>query len=276
MPAKRAPRRDDEVDKTRTINWFRCLGDHFGTYRPREIQRYVNPKTLGKDRNGEKIRNGKFMDYSRGLRVPLDSMVMSIEMMVPGSSWELNHVLWTVLRAKGSIKDRAHDWIRQLVPSVQAVVMGPNNEIIMKGNRHSLGPLERRASIDSLTALTIIFFLCVEEENSEMAWLYALSIFRVLLIIGTELDERTIAERVFNLYVDRIFSKAAHEGMALDAGSYQYREFSLLLTELAEQLRVKYGTYRDRRMPSFYALQIIEGKFMSHLQGYFSVPTKSN
>jgi hypothetical protein len=199
---------------------------------------------------------------------------MNIEQMVPGSSWELNHVLWSVLRAKGPIKNYAHDWIRQLVPSVQAVVMGPNNEIVMRGSRHCLGPLERRASIDSLTALTIIFLLSHEEEESEKAWLYAKSIFRVLLMIGAGLDERTIAERIFALYVERIFSKAIHKGETLDSGSYQYREYSLLLNELAERLRVKLGTYRDRKMPSFYALQIIEGKFMPHLSGHFMLATK--
>ena len=259
MANKRAPRRDDQVDTVRTINWFRTLCEHFGEERPRCIQRALDPDSLSESAYGKKIPNSKFKLYAEGKHVPGAAFVEKVDLVVKGSSWALNHVLWSVLREQDPIRKYAKGWARELVPEIQSLVFTPDYELRLHGNRHYLGSLERRASVDGLTALTILLKLCVEAGDAEQAWNFAHSIFRVLLIIGPELDEQTIAERVFDLYVDRIFPLVSFSGQVMDLESYPFLEIAHALGLLAETLRQQHGSYRDRKMPSFYALPLLSG-----------------
>lgn len=273
MVAKGIPRWDDLVDPARTINWFRTLCEHFGEERPRHIQRALDPDSLSESDYGKKIPNSKFKLYAEGKHVPGAALVEKAELVVKGSSWALNHVLWRVLREQGSIKKYAKDWVRELVPEIQLLVFTPDYELRLCGNRHYLGSLERRASVDGLTALTILLKLSIEAGDVEQAWNFAQSIFRVLLIIGPELDEQTIAERVFELYVKRIFGLVSFNGLVMDLENYPFLKMTHVLGLLAEKLRQEYGIYRDRKMPSFYALQILNGQRLD-LKDIFQPPVK--
>ena len=97
MANRRTPKRDDQVDTVRTINWFRTLCDHFGEERPRYIQRALDSDSLSESAYGKKIPNSKFKRYAEGKHVPGTAFVEKVEQVVKGSSLALNHVLWKVL-----------------------------------------------------------------------------------------------------------------------------------------------------------------------------------
>lgn len=273
MAKPRVPRRDDLVDTARTINWFRTLCEYFDEERPRRIQRAIDPDSLSESVYGNKIPNNKFKLYAEGKHVPGTALVKKVDLVVKGSSWALNHVLWLVLREHGSIRKYARGWVRELVPEIQSLVFTPDNELRLHGNRHYLGSLERRASVDGLTALTILLKLSIEAGDAEQAWNFAHSVFRVLLIIGPELDDQTIAERVFDLYVDRIFSLVSFNGFVMALDGYPFLKMTHVLGLLAGKLRQEYGSYRDRKMPSFYALQVLNGQRYG-LKDIFQPPVK--
>lgn len=272
MSSKRAPRRDSDVDPARTIYWFRCVGDHLETHIPREIQRCIAPKTIQENREEEPIKNGKFLSYSRGERVPQTALVEQAEYSAPRSSRALNHPLWEVLRRKGSITKVAADWVRQLDPEIQWIVMGPYLKVPLSAGRHTLGSLERRASIDSLAALTIMLRLSHEQGQEEWGWLYAQTIFRVLLMIGPHLDRRTVAERVFQIYVQRVFSLVTFNGQRMALEKYNFPVMSALLEELADRARDDQESERDRKMPTFYALQVLNGYRGLRFKQLFEIP----
>lgn len=205
--------------------------------------------------------------------MPNPVFVEEVDQKVKGSSWALNHVLWRVLREQGSIRKQARGWVRELVPEIQSLVFTPDYEFRLYGNRHYLGSLERRASLDGLAALTILLKLSIEAGDTEQAWNFAHSIFRVLLIIGPELNEQTIAERVFDLYVGRIFTLVSFNGLVMDLENYPFLKMAAILGLLAEKLRQQHGSYRDRKMPSFYALQILNGQ-RHDLKGVLQPPVK--
>lgn len=269
---QRAPKRDEEVDTARTIYWFRGLGDHLGTHTPREIQRVIAPNTLGRDSTGERIRNSKFLSYSRGNHVPQALLVRQAEKVVPRSALALNHPLWMALRTNSSIQKFAHDLIRQLDPDIQRIVMWPHGEVGGGANRHTLGSLERRAGMDSLATLTILFRLNHEAGESEWAWLCAHSIFRVLLMMGPRFDQRTVAEHVFRIYVERIFSLVVFQGQRMALDDYDYPTRSWLLQQLADEVRDQHEPQRERRLPTFYALEVLNGKYHLKLSRIFQVP----
>jgi hypothetical protein len=271
----RAPRRDAEVDAVCTIYWFYWLGIRLGTLAPREIQRAIAPETLGLDKDGEPIRNNKFLGYQRGEHVPQARLVQHAEEIIPWSGRALNHPLWKVLRSKGHIRKSALQWVHQLDREVQAVVLGHFNQIVGGASRHTLGALERRASLDSLAALTILLRLRHEENESEWVWLYACSIFRVLLMVGPHLEDYGVADRVFQLFVQRVFSLAVLEKKRMDPASYQYVEFSHLLAELVDRMRSDDAKSTSRRMPTFYAIKILDGHYRQALKEFFEIPIVS-
>jgi hypothetical protein len=260
------------VDAARTIYWFYWLGIRLGTLTPREVQRAIAPETLDLDLHGEPIKNNKFLGYHRGAHVPQAALVLRAEEVVPWSSRVLNHPLWEVLRSQGPIQRNALSWIQQLDQEIQAVVLGPFNQIVGGASRHTLGALERRASLDSLAALTILLRLRHEENESEWVWLYALSTFRVLLMIGAQLDDYGVADRVFELYVQRIFNLAVLEKQRMDPAKYQYVQFAHLLAELVDRMRSKDPQARNRRMPTFYAIHILDGRYQQIFKEYFQIP----
>lgn len=269
---KRTARRDADVDAIRTIWWFQCLSKHLETDAPREVQRAIAPHTLSLDANGNPIKNNKFLGYSRGEHVPSRALVLQAERVVPRSSWVLSHPLWTVLRSTSPIDKHAMTWVRQLDHEIQAIVLKPYHGIVGGASQHTLGALERRASLDSLTALTLLLRLRHEEGQTECGRLYAESIFRVLLLIGTHLDQQGVAERMFQLYAERVFNLVEFKEQRIDLASYDYVFTSYLLASIAERVREKHASQRDRRMPTFYALQVLTGPYALRFKQYFQIP----
>lgn len=272
---KRAARRDADIDAIRTIWWFRCLSNHLETDAPREVQRAIAPNTLSSDVNADPIKNNKFLGYSRGAHVPSEALALRAERVAPRSSWVLYHPIWTVLRSAGPIHKHAMTWVRQLDHEIQGIVLGPYSTIVGGASRHTLGALERRASLDSLAALTLLARLHHEAGEHEWVWLYTCSIFRVLLLLGTHFDQYGVAERMFQLYVQRVFSLAEFEGQRVDLSNYDYVFASYHLVGIAERVRNKHGSQRDRRMPTFYALQALTGLYEQRFKKHFQIPLVS-
>lgn len=269
----REPRRDDEVDSVRTIFWFQCLGDRLGKHEARAVQRAVAPNTIGVDDRGEPIKNGKFLTYKRGERTPSARLVEQIEQQVPRSARNLNHPLWQVLRTSKPIKTSACQWVRQLDPEIQRFVLS-NGEVSMGWGRHILEPLERRASLDSLAALTIMLRLHHEQGNPLAAWDLAQVVFRVLLILGSMFEDHAIAERIFKIYVSRVFSLVVLPGKRIALEDYDYPTWSGFLNRLADELRAQSEPQAARRLPTFYALQVLDGKSQQRVQLLFTLPVE--
>lgn len=266
MPAKREKRRDEMVDSMRTINWFNCLCEELGTYKPREIQRILQPHII---ENRDDVKNNRYLEYSQGMHVPYPALVLCAEKLVKGSSWELNHVLWSVLRHETSVQGHATEWLHQLVPIIVGLVFDSRHDICLRGDRHFLGSLERRASMDSLTALTVILRLNHERGDYEQVWECAKSIFRVLLIIGSDFNKRGISERVFTLYRERVFNLARFNGCRMYLENCNYPGLSGAFHELSEHLRQRSSHARDRKMASYYAMQILNGQRIQSSQKFF-------
>jgi len=271
MAQKRVPKRVEDVDTVRTIYWFRYLEERLGTDQPREIQRILAPHTIGLDVRGVRKQNNRFLGYSKGAHVPHDSLVAIADGVAPRSSWRINHPLWMGLRQQGSVIGLAENWIRQLDPEIQKIVLSPGREIGLGPTRHRIGALERRAGMDSLAALTIIFRMSYEQGEEEWAWLYANSIFRVLLLMWPYLDRWAMADRVFRIFVDRVFSLVSLQGKRMDLERYDYPTMAQLLHELAENIRDQQEPKRERKLPTFHALQILNGKRVQRFHQYFQV-----
>jgi len=276
MSKERASRRDDEVDKARTLYWFLCLRMYAGAgARPRDIQRIIAP-TPAYDAHGEPIKNNKFLGYSRGEHVPSPALVRTAAKLVPRSASVLNHVIWTVLRTEGPIRKYARTWVGRLDPKIQDIVIHPSNEVGANASRHTTGMLERRFSLDSLTALTVLLRLNLEENNTELAWLYAKSVFRVLLMLGGTIPSDELLVCIFQIFVKRVFSLISFDGNRMVLENYDYVNMSWLLMMAANELEgecVDKG--RQRRKKGFYPLAVLDGTHKTRLSPLFKIPLAS-
>jgi len=275
MSEERAPRRDPEVDAVRTILWFRTLGERLGSHTPREIQRVIDPATSGKDSSGELIRNNKFLGYSKGEHVPQARLVQRAAQVVPHSAYYLNHPLWQALRTSAPVNRTAHKWVRELAPEIQRIVLSLQGELAPSASRHTLGALERRAGLDSLTALTILFRINQEHGQKEWAWACAASIFRVLLLLGPWLEIRLVDMKIFKIYVERVFSCTTLDGKRMALERYDYPTRALLLQMLADELKECFTGQRERKLPHFYALQVLDGKRQQSAARCFQIPVRN-
>lgn len=208
---QRQPRRDDAVDRVRTIYWFQSLGEHLRTHNPRAVQRAIAP-VPETDALGGPIKNNKFLGYSRGKHVPNATLVQLSAKVLPRSALVLNHVIWEILKTDGSLNDQARLWVGQLDPDVQKALVNAANEV--GASDRTLKMLVRRASLDSLAALTILFRQSCEVERSRTeesqairTWMCACAIFRVLMIIGPNFITPALGTLIFELFVQRVFSK---------------------------------------------------------------------
>ncbi len=70
-------------------------------------------------------------------------------------------------------------------------------------------------------------------------------------------EDRAIAEQIFKIYVSRVFSLVVLPGKRIALENYDYlTRFRLL----ADELRSQSEPQAARRLPTFYALQLLDGK----------------
>lgn len=58
----------------------------------------------------------------------------------------------------------------------------------------------------------------------------------------------------------------------MDPAKYQYVPFARLLAELVDRMRSKDPQAQNRRMPTFYAIQILDGRYQQLFKEYFQIP----
>ncbi len=91
-------------------------------------------------------------------------------------------------------------------------------------------------------------------------------------MMGPQLDELLVADRVFQLYVQRVFRPTVFKKQRMDLSNYRYVPFAHILAVLADRLRNQHQAPRDRRLPSFYALQILDGHYQQDFRECFEIP----
>ncbi len=90
-----------------------------------------------------------------------------------------------------------------------------------------------------------------------------------MLIIGPELDQHDVADKVFDLYVQRVFGLVSINQQCIDLGTYPY----MLMTDFLEQLIVNViQKSSEERSSTHYALGILDGVYQSPFKSLFEIP----
>lgn len=255
-------KRDSIVDSIRTIDWFWYIGRRVGAKAGKDMRLLFEAPLLRRDANGEVVRSSKFPLYELGTHVPHRQILEKGEILASGSQARIEHVLWTVLRDPlPSAATNAHIWIRQLSPDVQSLVLSLSGQIRLETGHHYLRALERRRSLDGLAALTILLRLSVEESLPDQAIEYARCLMQILLALGQQFDENGIAEKLFELYVTRVFHQVRWDGLRFSFDNYPYRKLAQALPLLAAEKLMFSHLAGGNEQIDFFVTKILTGQY---------------
>ena len=200
--------RRDIVDTIRTIYWYYGLCGRIGKWTV-----YMLEKTFEQIPYTKK--KGKWRYFRDGRRTPRTPLVIRADShpLGKGSAREINHVLWEVLRPGFRLRRDTNHWLQQLSPDVQNIVFvteyHPANRSYYEcrkiDGRH-LRALERQASLDSLACLTVLFREAYEKSDHTLMRVITESIYRTLLITAQDFPMSKVANDVFKLYREFVFS----------------------------------------------------------------------
>lgn len=222
-----------KINSIRTIYWFHFIAKKLRLSPALAVQRLVDPKTIKKDGDKEVSHSSKWSEYRRGKHKPGSTIIDQADIRVPGSAAIIHHILWEVLE-RDRISPDFSKLLARLKPEIQLLITDMHGQPITHASKQFLGKLERRASIDTLAALTLLMRVNHERGQPEFVWEYARSIFRVLLILGNHFTEFNIAEPLFKIFAERIFPLATWNGKRFALENYAYFEHSILLLKIME------------------------------------------
>jgi hypothetical protein len=61
----------------------------------------------------------------------------------------------------------------------------------------------------------------------------------------------------------------------MEPTNYQYVQFAHLLAKLVDRMRSEDQQTKNRRMPTFYAIKILDGQYRQVFKEYFEMPVVS-
>ncbi|MFP3848994.1 hypothetical protein [Pseudomonas sp. W5-01] len=193
--------RSNTVEMLAVGYWFEGLRQRTGLKTAYALEQHFEEDSFRRNSNGT-IRHyrSKWSRYEQKTVSPKAKTLAKVELQAPGSSRDLNHPLWTLLKLK--IKGEDVDFgqfFGTLNAEVQGVLFRTASDMAW-GNlqresvtQNLLEKLERRASLDSLAALVAIVMEADQMGRRPLAIKAADSLHKVLLMLAMELQARGVA-----------------------------------------------------------------------------------
>lgn len=193
--------RNNTVEMLALSYWYEGLRHRTGLKTAYALEFYFEKESFRRNSNGT-IRHyrSKWSRYEQNLISPKAKTLSRVELLAPGSTRDLNHPLWTLM--KRIIQNERIDfdgYFRTLSIDIQLVLFRASSDVFWDSSRREpttqllLDKLERRASIDSLSALIAIVVEADQLGRRSHAVTAARSLHRVLLMLAMELQARGVA-----------------------------------------------------------------------------------
>jgi len=235
--------RSNSVEMLALRYWFEGLKERTGLKTAYALEQYFEEESFRRNSNGT-IRHyrSKWSRYEQNKVSPKAKTLARVELRAPGSSRDLNHPLWTLLRL--IISQQKIDFegvLRSLDAEVQGVLFRTVNGMAW-GNlqresitQNVLEKLERRASLDTLAALTAIVVEADGLGRRALAIKAANSLHRVLLMLAIELQARGVAVGLIEWLVFNVLSLGVPAHLAVWMSSSDYIHASAHLNTMVFQ-----------------------------------------
>lgn len=223
--------------------WYSGLKQRTGIQSAYGLELYFEEDSFKRNSNGT-IRHyrSKWSSYEKNLFTPRASTLERVELLAPGSTYDLNHPLWTLMSEFDGNKSldfsailrslnldilEALFKVEHLCCSTYSV-RAPSTQLL-------LDKLERRASLDALTALIALLLEAKKLDQHEFALSAAKSISNVLFMISIELKARNVAQWVIGWIIEHILPLGTPSHLQLTMTCDDYIHASLHLNLMVYQ-----------------------------------------
>ena len=224
------------IENIKVRYWFTGLMQRSGCKAASRLEKIVEPLSDPKIDPRTPLRN-KWKNYKKGINTPRSSLLKKVEVKFPGSSKEINHPIWEILKLNNPCMDDLDKWFLQLSPKFQAVVYRSSNGDIAnsctrkKVSEKLIEKLCKLASLDSLAALTLYWVEAKNNGQHDKEVLLATGIYQILLMLGKDLMSRKIADPLFLYIRSIIFEKTNWGGGYFAISPFEYLWCSTMLYE---------------------------------------------
>ncbi|MCF4985176.1 hypothetical protein L6218_19075 [Pseudomonas syringae pv. syringae] len=242
IPENTSPR-SNTVEMLSLRYWFEGLKERTGLKTAYSLELYFEAESFRRNSNGT-IRHyrSKWSRYEQNKVSSKAKTLAKVEQLAPGSSRDLHHPLWTLLKLL--IKRQEIDfegYFISLDTEVQGVLFRTAGDMAWGNLRREqvtqslLEKLERRASLDSLAALIAIVVEADHLGRRALAVEAAESLHKVLSMLAIELQARGVAIGLIDWIVFNIFPLGVPAHLAVWMKSDDYIHASAHLNSMVFQ-----------------------------------------
>ncbi|TDY85003.1 UNVERIFIED_ORG: hypothetical protein DFO49_5053 [Herbaspirillum seropedicae] len=235
MSATRQARRDQDVDKIRSILWFSWIGLQIDSMQANDVRKALEPNRDFRNKDGQPDKNAKFSQYKRGERMPNATLIARAEHLFPGSRSAIDHPLWRVLRHRDHIAAVAAQWVSMLNHKVQNLMFKRDGTIRDQPTDIYLRELAKLGTWDCLAGLTIVLRLNIENDNHDGAWRCAHVVFGLLVVLCPDWVAYGVADELYAVFANRFFSLVKLGGYKRAWITHPFTKMALLAQIRAER-----------------------------------------
>ncbi|WP_371356013.1 hypothetical protein ACA087_05450 [Pseudomonas chlororaphis] len=263
---RNAPRRNP-IETMRVRYWYEGLKQRTLLTSAYALEQHFEKDSFKRNSNGT-IRHyrNKWSGYEKDKNTPKSETLERVELLAPGSTRELEHPLWEIMRSIDKKSIDIDAYLRKLSVDVQAVVFSSgfsglsaysNREPV---TRRLLDKLEKRASLDCVACLICLVIEATQQKRSLTAVKVALTLHNVLLMIGIELQARHIALPFLDWIIERILPLGVLPHLKVWMTSSDYVNASAHLNAMVYQSKSRRGKNLDWPQRVKVMHQLIHGK----------------
>lgn len=231
------------IELLRVDYWYEGLKQRTGLGSAYALELYFEKESFKRNANGT-IRHyrSKWSRYEQNTISPKANTLAKVEKLSPGSTHEMNHPLWQIMKSVDNGKNTDFDeYFKTLSFDIQAVLFsGESIGISICSVREPvtqslLDKLERRAGLDALACLIAIMLEAKERQRRSLLPKVELTLHNVLLMVAIELESRGIANRLLDWIIRNILPLGLLPHLALWMTSNDYIHASAYLNLMVYQ-----------------------------------------
>jgi hypothetical protein len=226
------------INRLRTLYWYIGLQRKTQLTTAYQLENHFEPQG-----NIETPAKNKWSKYPAGKHKPGPTLIALVDAKAPGSAREINHPLWEVLRLGDRALPKIDVWLEKLEPRVQAIVYRSSKEggisIAKQRQSYSL-QLSRRlvklGNLDALAALVLYWRESKQTNNHVNNQWQARDIYRLLLMMGMDFQERRIGEELYVVFLAQVFCQTDWGDRQFAVNSNHYMQAVALLNDVLCQV----------------------------------------
>lgn len=190
--------------------WYEVLRQRTALNTAYQLEQYFEPDSFARDDKGlVKYYKNKWTRYEQGCHRPQSTLLTKVEEKAPGSTWDLNHPLWSVLDLTNLRVMGGNAFLRRLAPAVQDVLFQTTRGGVLGSDvrspvtRSLLEKLERRACLDVLACLVWLLREASEKQTTDCVSI-GNALHNVLTMMAFELEVLKIGLPLLRQFTDHI------------------------------------------------------------------------